>query len=418
MVIGLGPCLMAKVLSGFCVSAAERWVVGWAMVGRGEFAYLVAETATNTEYGDDGETFLSKDAFSVTVWALLMATISAPFMFRWVLQKVDRQEIEEEGGASVWKVRVSTKHHEHHRQDGVLHDLMSVLHELQLDVTCIEVHTDLGVDIETFTVEPWFDSLTAAPRMSGGGSPRMGGKGDITSAAGDTLGWSASHAMPERAYSYTSDRFKPDINLSLNKIKAALVAAVDDPLGNTTIEIFKEEDFPALIADDKSEQASESANTTLTKLPADAVKLSGVSLMENPAQFQSIYNSIRKSHPRGVSTRPSGTSLDLEHNPLALESHDSVSTWHGTAAAQAGVKQMLQDLPEGSPVIQRSNSFEKKRNSWDGSSNWNKEQQMQATSGEEDHVQGSSNRWSAADLISSNEMVLHSMQAAELDENI
>ena len=34
-----------------CVFAVTRWVVGWAMVGRAEFAYFIAESAVNgSEY--------------------------------------------------------------------------------------------------------------------------------------------------------------------------------------------------------------------------------------------------------------------------------------------------------------------------------------------------------------------------------
>ena len=44
LIIGLGPCIGTKLLAG-AVAGREKWVVGFAMVGRGEFAYLVAQTA-------------------------------------------------------------------------------------------------------------------------------------------------------------------------------------------------------------------------------------------------------------------------------------------------------------------------------------------------------------------------------------
>ena len=40
----LGPCIGTKLLAG-AIAGREKWVVGFAMVGRGEFAYLVAQTA-------------------------------------------------------------------------------------------------------------------------------------------------------------------------------------------------------------------------------------------------------------------------------------------------------------------------------------------------------------------------------------
>jgi len=44
MLIGVGPCVATKLSAGLVVGK-EKWVVGFAMVGRGEFAYLVAQTA-------------------------------------------------------------------------------------------------------------------------------------------------------------------------------------------------------------------------------------------------------------------------------------------------------------------------------------------------------------------------------------
>jgi len=44
LILGLGPCIATKIGSGV-FTGPERWVVGFAMVGRGEFAYLVAQTA-------------------------------------------------------------------------------------------------------------------------------------------------------------------------------------------------------------------------------------------------------------------------------------------------------------------------------------------------------------------------------------
>lgn len=44
LLLGLGPCIATKIAAGV-FTGANKWVVGFAMVGRGEFAYLVAQTA-------------------------------------------------------------------------------------------------------------------------------------------------------------------------------------------------------------------------------------------------------------------------------------------------------------------------------------------------------------------------------------
>mmetsp|Transcript_17983 Transcript_17983/g.41991 ORF Transcript_17983/g.41991 Transcript_17983/m.41991 type:complete len:1150 (+) Transcript_17983:115-3564(+) len=76
--MGIVACMMTKVFCAFFMGEA-RWVIGWAMVGRAEFAYLIAEMAKSSGTIND-------KTFSLIIWALLWATIFAPFCFRRVLQ--------------------------------------------------------------------------------------------------------------------------------------------------------------------------------------------------------------------------------------------------------------------------------------------------------------------------------------------
>merc|ERR1712187_472379 len=78
-VMGIGPCILTKVLCAPFMGPA-RWVIGWAMVGRAEFAYLIAQMAAAGNMMDEA-------TFSVVIWALLYATIFAPFIFRKVLDR-------------------------------------------------------------------------------------------------------------------------------------------------------------------------------------------------------------------------------------------------------------------------------------------------------------------------------------------
>lgn len=77
-ILGLGPCILTKVLCGVFMGPS-RWVIGWAMVGRAEFAYLIAQMAFASN-------MMEADVYSMTIWALLWATIAAPFIFRKVLE--------------------------------------------------------------------------------------------------------------------------------------------------------------------------------------------------------------------------------------------------------------------------------------------------------------------------------------------
>merc|ERR1712129_621380 len=63
LLLGLGPCIIARVISAACLGH-QCVVVGCAMVGRGELAYLIAQLALVSG-------ILPKETFCVVVWALL-----------------------------------------------------------------------------------------------------------------------------------------------------------------------------------------------------------------------------------------------------------------------------------------------------------------------------------------------------------
>ena len=76
--------VLSKVVTGVWAGTAVRWVVGWAMVGRGELGFVMAE-----EGYESGVT--SRLTFSVTVWALLLATLLSPVALRYVLAQQRQQ---------------------------------------------------------------------------------------------------------------------------------------------------------------------------------------------------------------------------------------------------------------------------------------------------------------------------------------
>merc|ERR1719493_265761 len=85
--MGIGPCILTKVLCAPFMGPA-KWVIGWAMVGRAEFAYLIAQMAA-------AASMMDSDTFSIVIWALLYATIFAPFIFRKVLDKYVKEYCQE-----------------------------------------------------------------------------------------------------------------------------------------------------------------------------------------------------------------------------------------------------------------------------------------------------------------------------------
>jgi Kef-type K+ transport system membrane component KefB len=89
-ILGIVACILTKVVSGVCMGK-PRFVIGWAMVGRAEFAYLIAEMAKSGG-------IMSAELFAIVVWSLLYATIVAPIVFKKVLTNYVVAETAAEGG--------------------------------------------------------------------------------------------------------------------------------------------------------------------------------------------------------------------------------------------------------------------------------------------------------------------------------
>eukprot|EP00756_Hemistasia_phaeocysticola_P022812 Hpha_TRINITY_DN15858_c1_g2::TRINITY_DN15858_c1_g2_i1::g.190539::m.190539 len=154
LICGAGPCIGAKLLSGLH-TGSKRWLVGFAMAGRGEFAFLVAETSKTTVMGGGSasgsgsgtDMLLSEEAYSITVWALLCATIIAPFGFKHFLAKEVAKKGESTG---IYSFRLKLKG-EHY--GGITHDVQTALREMQLTAEDVTVETDGCVSMQTMTVQ-------------------------------------------------------------------------------------------------------------------------------------------------------------------------------------------------------------------------------------------------------------------------
>lgn len=194
LVLAAVPCIGGKILSGMA-SGPTKWIVGWAMVARGEFAYLVAQTAKDAECksctsaivnataagallgdaagGMDGRSLagtedvaegarmmLSPKGYAALVWALLWSTILAPIFFKVVLSNFVKRKGEIARATDIggdlegqrnqrFVVRIVGLHHV-----GILHEVMDVLHACELDVLEAHAETDDHVDVDKFVVAP------------------------------------------------------------------------------------------------------------------------------------------------------------------------------------------------------------------------------------------------------------------------
>jgi len=134
-IMGIGPCIATKVLCAFW-TGKMKFVIGWAMVGRAEFAYLIAQLAASSN-------MMSAEVFSIVIWSLLYATVFAPFHFRTVLAKFVKAEamaeIEKQGGTCDEEAWNKDHAMTDFRQSGHLPDL----HELDEEARKEEEHAEM-----------------------------------------------------------------------------------------------------------------------------------------------------------------------------------------------------------------------------------------------------------------------------------
>jgi len=154
LVLASVPCLGAKLVCGAFVGA-ERWVIGVAMMARGEFAYLVAEEAHSLEMLEDNE-------YAVVVWALLWATLIAPMAFGKTLKAYTFFQFEKEGqqrssmiggnalsGESSFVIRYFGLHHV-----GLVREVCESLHKAGFDVKKCITEKSGRYGMGTFMVYP------------------------------------------------------------------------------------------------------------------------------------------------------------------------------------------------------------------------------------------------------------------------
>jgi len=172
LVVGLLPTIVAKLIAGVvftekdAITSHRRWlaslVVGAAMVGRGEFAYYVAEVAATTRL-PDGSLLMPKEVHAIVLWALIISSLFAPLIFQKALQRFVKtkplQRSKSIGGGldcaskSQFAIRMIGRHH-----TGVMREILNVMHDFNLDVIEIHAENDGLTDVDVFTVEPRGDN--------------------------------------------------------------------------------------------------------------------------------------------------------------------------------------------------------------------------------------------------------------------
>lgn len=156
LVMTIVPTLATKLFAAYLIGD-ERWVVGIALMARGEFGYLVGEAAhSNGQLTDTG--------FAIVIWALLWATIVTPILFGPVLYDYIIEQFKKGGdgearaarigggsysGESTFIIRLTASH-----RMGMVREICDALHSEGLDVLQSNTESDGIVSTGTFVVIP------------------------------------------------------------------------------------------------------------------------------------------------------------------------------------------------------------------------------------------------------------------------
>jgi len=167
LVVTLVPTVIGKLVCGLFLGS-PKWLIGWAMVARGEFGFLVLQTAKEAvceSCAVDPATgmkpfMLSDKTYAALVWAMLWSTVLAPLIFNPVLKGFMRRRGALERAKSIggnlasqagqrFVMRLVGQHH-----TGILHEVMDVLHACELDVIEAHAESDDVIDVDRFVVMP------------------------------------------------------------------------------------------------------------------------------------------------------------------------------------------------------------------------------------------------------------------------
>ena len=155
LLLTVAAALLPKLLAGVGAGRDNAFVVGCAMIPRGEFAYFVAATSVDTvvkSTGDGTQRLMSEDTYAATVWALLASAVLAPIIFGYALKRQleanPRCRSASIGKSDDFSIRVEGMH-----RAGLLPEVIEVLSQLALEVKEAVIETDGKVDVQVFTVQ-------------------------------------------------------------------------------------------------------------------------------------------------------------------------------------------------------------------------------------------------------------------------
>lgn len=141
LIVGV-VCIVSKLLATLHMGK-DKFIIGWALVSRGEFSFLVAEFAIEKNIIDDNQ-------LSILVWGLLLSTFISPIVLKCLINRRKKNtKLDEHIHQGSYLMTVTGNHH----QD-LLEEVTRVLHDIGFDIETITVNSDGDHDQELIKVKP------------------------------------------------------------------------------------------------------------------------------------------------------------------------------------------------------------------------------------------------------------------------
>jgi Kef-type K+ transport system membrane component KefB len=127
-IIIAGVCIVSKLVSALHMGK-NKWIIGWALVSRGEFSFLIAEFALE-------EQIIDQELFSVIVWGLIISTLIAPIVLQYNIKKQTNVNVIDDHRVS-YQLILEGNHH-----DGILFEVFNTIANEGYFLTDAVINTD------------------------------------------------------------------------------------------------------------------------------------------------------------------------------------------------------------------------------------------------------------------------------------
>ena len=132
-------CVISKLLSALHLGD-DKWIVGWAIVSRGEFSFLIGEFA-------ESQNIITKNEYGIIVWGLVLSTLVGPMIFQYLVKK-RKESIDLEQIKDYYQIVVEGKHH-----DGIHAEIITTINFMGYYIRDATIETDDKYDSDIMLIK-------------------------------------------------------------------------------------------------------------------------------------------------------------------------------------------------------------------------------------------------------------------------